>query len=91
MNAPHQIILIDRLAKITNDAILQSLHPDVFIGIGRHEDCRDRVPRLDKVPVKLRARHRGHLDVSDQTGGFDKTRGREEIGGRRKCLDAIAQ
>jgi hypothetical protein len=91
VNAPHQMLLIERLAKVTNDAIPQSAYPDVFIGVGCHEDRRNLVARLDEAFVKLKARHRGHMDVGDQTGGFDKARGGEEIGSRRKGLDAIAQ
>jgi len=90
-NAPQQMLLIDRLAKVANDAILQGAGPDVFIGVSRYEDCRNRVSRLDEAPVKLEARHRGHMYVGDQTGRFGKARGCEEIGGGRESLDAVAQ
>ena len=40
---PHEMLLINGLAKVTNDPIVQSAGPDVVIGIGRHEDRRNRV------------------------------------------------
>jgi hypothetical protein len=90
-NAPQQILLIDRLAKVANDAILQGAGPDGFIGVSRYEDCRNRVSRLDEAPVELEARHPGHMYIGDQTGRFGKARGCEEIGGGRESLDAVAQ
>jgi hypothetical protein len=41
--------------------------------------------------VEFDAGHRGHMDVSDQAGRFDETRGSEEIGCRRESLDVVAQ
>ncbi len=41
---PHEILLINGLAKVTNDPIVQSAGPDVVIGVGRHEDRRNRMP-----------------------------------------------
>jgi len=85
------MLLIDWLAKITNDTILQGAGSDVFIGVSRYEDCRNRVPRLDEASVELEARHRGHMYVGDQTGRFGKARGCEEIGSGRKSRDTVAQ
>jgi hypothetical protein len=47
--------------------------------------------RIDEVFVELDSGHRGHMDVSDQAGGFDETRGCEEIACRRESLDRVAQ
>jgi hypothetical protein len=69
------MLLIDWLAKVANDAILQSAGLDVFIGVSRYEDWRNRVPRLDEASVELEARHHGHVYVGDQTGRFGKARG----------------
>jgi hypothetical protein len=49
------------------------------------------MPGFDEAPVELDTGHRRHMDISDQAGGFDETRGREEIGGRRESLDGVAQ
>jgi hypothetical protein len=37
----YEMILINGLAKVTNDPIVQSARPDVVIGIGRHEERRN--------------------------------------------------
>jgi hypothetical protein len=74
---PHEMLLIDGLAKVANDSLSASL--DVVIGIGRHEGRRNCMARIDEVSVELESGHRGHMDVGDQAGGFDQARGREEI------------
>jgi hypothetical protein len=51
----------------------------------------DRVARVDEVSVQFEPGHRRHMDVSDQAGCFDETRGSEEIGCRRESLDAVPQ
>ena len=85
---PHVMLLINGLAKVTNDPIVQGAGPDVVIGVGRHEDRRNCMPRVDEASVELQSGHRGHMDVGDQAGGFDQARGCEEIGRRRESLDA---
>ena len=67
---PYQMLLIKWLAKVTDDSIHQSARPDVFIGVSRHEDCRNRVSSFDEVSVEFDSGHRRHVDVSDQTGRF---------------------
>jgi hypothetical protein len=47
------MLLIKGLAKVANDPIVQSVGPDVVIGMGRHEDRRNRIPRSNEVPVEL--------------------------------------
>ncbi len=88
---PHEMLLINGLAKVTNDPILQSAGADVVIWIGRHKDRRNCIPRIDEVSVELESGNCGHMDVGDQTGGFDKARRCEEIGRRWESLDAVAQ
>ena len=88
---PYQMLLINWLAKVTDDSIHQSARPDVFIGVSRHEDCRNRVSSFDEVSVEFDSGHRRHMDVGDQAGRFDEMRGFEEIGWRRERLDAVAQ
>jgi hypothetical protein len=68
---PHEMLLINGFAKGANHPILQSAGPDVFVGIGRHEDRWNRMPHFDEVSVELESGHRGHMDVGDQAGGFD--------------------
>ena len=36
---PHEMLLINGLAKVANDPIVQGEGPDVVIGAGRHEDA----------------------------------------------------
>ena len=85
------MLLINWLTKVTNDPIVQGAGAVNVVGVGSNENCRNRVPCLDEVSVEFDAGHRRHMDISDQAGGFDETRGREEIGGRRESLDGVAQ
>ena len=84
------MLFINWLAKVTNDPILHSAGPHVVVGVGRHEDHRNRIPRVDEVSVELDSGHRRHMDFGDQAGGFDKARGCEEIGRRRESLDGCS-
>ena len=88
---PHEMLLINGFAKVTNDPIVQGAGPDVVIGIGRHEDCRNRIARCDEALVEVESGHRGHMNVGDQAGGFDEEWRCEEIGRRWESLDAIAE
>jgi hypothetical protein len=88
---PYEMLLINRLPKVTNHPVLESAGPDVVVGEGRHEDRRKRMPGFDEAPVELDTGHRRHMDISDHAGGFDETRGREDIGSRWENLDDIAQ
>jgi PAS domain S-box-containing protein len=38
-----QIILVHRLSKVTNNAILQRTGPDIIVSVGCHENCRNRI------------------------------------------------
>jgi len=89
--APEQIVLVHRLPKVTNDSVLQSAGADALIGVGRHQDRRNRVTSIDEVPVELEAGHLRHVDISDQAACFGEMRRCEEIGCRRKSLDSICQ
>jgi hypothetical protein len=91
MKTPYQMLLINWLAKVTNDPIVQGESPVNVIGVGSNEDRRNGVPDFNEVSVQLDSGHRGHIDVSDQAGRVDETRGSEEIGCRRESLDAVAQ
>ena len=88
---PFQMLFIHWLAKVTDDPVVQGADPVNIIGIGSHEDCRNRVPCIDEVSVEFDPGHRRHMDVGDQASRFGETRGCEEIGRRWKSLDGIAQ
>jgi hypothetical protein len=85
------MLFINRLTKVTDDPVIQGAGPVNIIGVGSHEDCRNRVARSDEASVEFAPGHRRHVDVGDQAGRFDETRGCEEIGRRWKSLDGIAQ
>ena len=72
---PHEMLLINGLAKVANDPIVQGAAAVNVVGVGSNENCRNRVPRLDEVLVQLDAGHRRHMDVSHQAGRFDEARG----------------
>ena len=88
---PYQMLFINRLTEVTNDPIVQGAGPVNVIGVGSNEDRRNRVPCIDEVSVEFEPGHRRHMDVGDQAGRFDETRGCEEIGCRRESLGGIAQ
>src|SRR5580658_4869855 len=88
---PHEIVLVNGLAKVTDDPFVQGADPGVVIMVGSHEDRWNREARTDEVSVELGTGHSRHLDVGDQAGGFDETRGRKEIGWRWEYLNSVAQ
>jgi hypothetical protein len=85
------VLLINGLAKVTNDPIVQGADPGVVIVIGSHKDRRNRESGIDKVSVEFGSGHPRHLDVGNQAGGFDETRGRKEIGCQREYLNGVVQ
>ncbi len=76
------MLLVNLLAKVTNELIVQGAGAFNVVRVGSNENCRNRVPCLDEVFVQLDAGHRRHMDVSDQASRFDETRGSEELRGR---------
>jgi hypothetical protein len=44
-----EMLLINGLAKVTNDPVLQSARPEVVIRIGRHDDRRNHMSHIDSV------------------------------------------
>ena len=51
---PHEMLLINGLAKVANDPIVQSAGPDVVIGPGRHEDAGGKpLDRLLGGPMEV--------------------------------------
>jgi len=85
------MLFINRLTKVTDDPVIKGAGPVNIIGVGSHEDCRNRVARSHEASVEFAPGHRRHVDVGDQAGRFGETRGCEEIGRRWKSLDGIAQ
>ena len=68
------MVVINRLAKVTNDPILQSAVPDNLIRVGSNENGRNCVPRIDQLPMELEPGHFRHVDVGHQAGGFSEKR-----------------
>ncbi len=90
MKTRQQMLLVNRFRKIANDSVLQGAGPGLIIGMGRHEDRRNRIPGSDQMSVKLGSGHYRHLNVCDQAIGFAEMRRREEIDCRRERLDVVA-
>ena len=63
MKAPFQMLFINRLAKVADDPIVQGADPVDIIGVGSHEDCRNRAPCIDEVSVEFDSVHRRHVYV----------------------------
>jgi hypothetical protein len=69
------MVVIDGLAEVTNDALLQGAVPDNLIGVGSNENGRNCVPGIDQSPMELEPAYSRHVDVGHQAGGFiDKRR-----------------
>jgi hypothetical protein len=86
-----QIPFIDRLAKVTDDPIVQDANPVNIIGVGSHKDRRDGVCCINEMSVQFDPGHPGHLDIGDQACRFGKTRRCDEIGRRRESLGVVTQ
>jgi hypothetical protein len=86
-----EMLLVNGLSKVTDNAILQRAGSDFIIRVGCHQNCRNRMARIYKVPVELNAGHRWHVDIRDKAGRLAQARGREEISRRREYLDSMAQ
>jgi hypothetical protein len=91
MEALYETLLVDRLAEIKNDAVVEGACSLTVVGAASNEDRGNWVPHIDKVSVEFDAGHRGHMNVGDQACGFCETRGSEEIGCRCEILNGIAQ
>lgn len=85
------MLLVNRLAKVTNDPIVQGVRAVNVIRVRSNQDRRYRITLSDEVSIEVESGHRRHMDVSDQAGGFEETRGGEEIRRRRERLDSVAQ
>src|SRR5712664_2690203 len=88
---PYQIVLINRLTKVANNAVVQGARPINVIGIGSNEDGRNLGPGVDEVSAELDSAHRRHMDISDQAGRFDETRRRQEIARGGETFDGVPQ
>jgi hypothetical protein len=60
---PFQMLFIHWLTKVTDDPVSQGAGPINIIGVGRYEDRRNSVARLDEVSVECDPGHRRHVDV----------------------------
>jgi len=89
--APLEMVIVHRLGKVTNDAVLQGAIPGDRIGVCGDEDRRDRVPRFDEVFMELNARHSRHLNVGDQARGCSEEGRFQEIGCRGEHFDSVAE
>jgi len=65
MKTPREIVPINRLAKVANNAVFQGAGPINIVGIGSNEDRRNGISDFDEMPVQLDSGHRGHMDISD--------------------------
>jgi len=46
---PYERLFIHRFTKVTNDSVVQGAYPVDIIGVGSHEDRRNRVARIDEA------------------------------------------
>jgi hypothetical protein len=86
-----EMVVIDRLAKVANDPIIESTPPDDLVRVCGNDDRRHRVSRIDEMSVELNSGHSRHLNVGDQTRGCSEERRCQEIGCRRERFDGVAQ
>jgi len=89
--AAFEMVVIHRLAEVTNDPILQGTPPHDLIRVGGNEDRGNRVARIDEMFVELNTSHSRHLNVGDQARCCCKERGCQEVGCRRERLGSVTQ
>jgi hypothetical protein len=82
---------IQRLAQVTDNAIVQCAVALGVIGVGSDENCRDRVPNIDEASEEFETAHHRHLNVADQAGSFAETGGCEKIGCRGESFHGVTQ
>ena len=75
-----EMVVIHRLAEVTNDSILQSTPPDDLVREYGNEDRRNRVPCSDEMAVELKTSHSRHLNVCDQARCCREEMGCQEVG-----------
>ena len=66
---PLKLVIVNRLAEITDDSIFQGAVPINLIWISSNENGRDRIPGICKMLVQFDSRHSRHVDVGDQAVG----------------------
>lgn len=71
---PHQMLLIKRLTKVTNDPVVHSAGLVKVVGVGSNENRRNRLTLFDEVFMELEPGHRWHMNVSDQAGRLGEMR-----------------
>jgi|SRR5215469_1215433 len=89
--AAFEMLIIDRLAEVTNDPILESTPPDDLVRVCGNDDRGNRVSRIDEMSVELNSGHSRHVNVGDQTRGCTEERRCQEIGSRWERFDGVAQ
>src|SRR5205823_10003498 len=67
-DASEQIILLEGLAQVTNDAGSQRALPNAVVRIRRDQDGRNGLSRSRQVTVQLEPGHPRHLHVCDHAG-----------------------
>ena len=89
--AAFQLLIIHGFAEVTNHSTLQGAVSSRFIRISGDENGRDHVARIDEMSMELNPAHSRHLNISDQARRFGDERRFQELGGRGKRLDRVAQ
>jgi hypothetical protein len=69
-NALFQVMIVDRLGQVAENAVVQGTSPDSVVRVGGHPDRRNDVPLLDEVSVELGSAHSRYVDIGDQAGGL---------------------
>src|SRR5262249_57720971 len=82
--AAFEIVVIDRLAKVANDPIIESTPPDDLVRVCGNDDRGHRVSCIDEMSVELNSGHSRHLNVGDQTRGCSEESRCQEIGSPRE-------
>jgi hypothetical protein len=89
-NTLREMLFIHRFAHVTSDPIVQGASPVNIIGKRCHEDCRNRLTRVDELPVEFEPSHRRHMDIGDQQAVSTSRGTRENRLQTGKNVDGIA-
>src|SRR5438270_9855073 len=78
-----QIILLEGLAQVTNDAGSQRPLPNAVVGVSGNQDGRNKLSQNRQVAVQIEPGHPGHLHIGNQArGAADVARAQKLFCGR---------
>jgi len=73
MDANEQVVLVEWLGQVADDAGLQRARPYAVIGVGGNQDGGNGDAGRNQATMQLEPAHLRHLHIRDQAGGTVQT------------------